>query len=165
MVTGRPDLQSAQLREQGYRQALADAKLPFDEQYVKYCPHGGMIYKEVEQAMNELMALRHKPDAIFASADKLTTNFMRYCKARELQIPGDMAVIGFSNLDLTDLLSPPLSVVRQPAFEMGQIACELLINMIESKRPVTEFENRILPLELIIRESSVKKPGKKVKAD
>ena len=147
----------------GYTQALADAKLPFDEQLVKHCPHGGMIYKEVEQAMNELLALKHKPDAIFASADKLTTNFMRYCKARHLLIPDDMAVIGFSNLDLTDLLSPPLSVVRQPAFEMGKIAAELLINMIESKRPVTEFENRILPTELIIRESSMKKSGKKQK--
>jgi DNA-binding LacI/PurR family transcriptional regulator len=122
-----------------------------------------MIYKEVEEAMNELMALKHKPDAIFAAADKLTTNFMRFCKAHQIQIPGDIGVIGFSNLDLTDLLSPPLSVVRQPAFEMGKIAAELLINMIESKRPVTEFETMILPSDLVIRESSLKKGGKQAK--
>ncbi|MBS1567644.1 MAG: substrate-binding domain-containing protein, partial [Bacteroidetes bacterium] len=150
-------------RMAGYRQALEDANLPFDETYVKYCPHGGMIYKEVEEAMDELMALGRKPDAIFAAADKLTTNFMRYCKARKLNIPGDMAVIGFSNLDLTELLSPPLSVVRQPAFEMGKIAAELLINMIESKRPLTVFENKILPPELVTRESSARKTAKKAK--
>jgi LacI family transcriptional regulator len=113
--------------------------------------------------MNELVALADKPDAVFASADKLTTNFIRYCKAHQFSIPGDIAVIGFSNLDLTDLLSPTLSVVRQPAFEMGKVAAELLINMIESKRPVKEFENRVLPTELVIRESSARKVTKKAK--
>jgi LacI family transcriptional regulator len=65
--------------------------------------------------------------------------------------------MGFSNLDLTDLLSPSLSVVRQPAFEMGQIATELLLQLIESKRPVRDFEKRVLPLQLLPRESSIKK--------
>ena len=55
-----------------------------------------------------------------------------------------------------ELFNPPLSVVRQPALEIGQVATELLISMIESKRPVTEFETRILKTELIIRESSAK---------
>jgi LacI family transcriptional regulator len=64
--------------------------------------------------------------------------------------------MGFSNLDLTDLLSPSLSVVKQPAFEMGQLATELLLQLIESKRPITEFEYKVLPLELMIRESSLK---------
>jgi LacI family transcriptional regulator len=79
---------------------------------------------------------------------------MRYLKKERIRIPDDMAVVGFSNLDLTDLLSPPLSVVRQPAYEMGRVAAELLIGVIESKKPVTEFENRVLPAELLVRESS-----------
>jgi DNA-binding LacI/PurR family transcriptional regulator len=141
----------------GYKQALADEKICFDDMYVKHCPHGGMIYDEVDKAMNELMKMKEKPDAIFASADKLTTNCMRYCRAKNISIPDDLAVVGFSNLDLTELLSPSLSVVRQPAFEIGQLAAELLIKTIESKRPITEFETRVLPAELFIRESSAKK--------
>jgi DNA-binding LacI/PurR family transcriptional regulator len=144
-------------RVAGYRQALADAGREFDESCIKHCLHGGMIYDEVDTALNELMGMKKKPDAIFASADKLTTNSMRYCRAKGISIPGDLAMIGFSNLDLTELLSPSLSVVRQPAFEMGELAAELLIKTIESKRAVTEFETRVLPAELFIRESSVKK--------
>jgi DNA-binding LacI/PurR family transcriptional regulator len=144
-------------RSAGYLQALADNNVPFDEAYIKHCLHGGMLYDEVESAMNELIQLKQKPDAVFASADKLTTNFMRYCKSKKIHVPDDIAVVGFSNLDLTDLLSPSLSVIRQPAFEMGLVAAELLIKTIESKRPVTEFENKVLLPDLIVRDSSPKK--------
>jgi DNA-binding LacI/PurR family transcriptional regulator len=141
----------------GYQKALRDQKIEFNPAYVEHCAHGGMIYEEVENAMNKLMKLKDKPDAIFASADKLTTNCLRYCKQKKINIPSDVALIGFSNLDLTDLLSPSLSVVRQPAFEMGQIAADRLLQIIESKRPVTEFETKVLPAELIQRESTVKR--------
>ena len=145
----------------GYKKALEDNKMKVDESLFQQCYHGGMIYEEVEQAMNNLMQLKHKPDAVFASADKLTTNFMRYCKSKKIHIPKDIAVIGFSNLDLTDLLSPSLSVVRQPAFEMGKVAADLLIKMIESKRPITDFSNIVLPAEIFERESSVHPKTKK----
>ncbi len=115
-----------------------------------------MLYDEVENALNQLLKLKTKPDAIVASADKLTTNCLRYFKKLNIKVPDDVALIGFSNLDLTDLLSPSLSVVRQPAFEMGQLSTELLIRQIESKRPVTDFERRILPPQLFIRESTDK---------
>ncbi|MEO6314688.1 MAG: LacI family DNA-binding transcriptional regulator [Chitinophagaceae bacterium] len=147
-------------RAAGYRQALEDAKMDLNEGYLQHCLHGGMIYDEVDYAMNELMNHKHKPDAVFASADKLTTNCMRYCRAKGIVIPDDLAIVGFSNLDLTELLSPSLSVVRQPAFEMGEVSAELLIKTIESKRPLTEFETRVLPAELFIRDSSAKKSKK-----
>ncbi len=139
----------------GYKKALEDNKIKVGENLIQQCYHGGMIYEEVEDAMNKLMKLKNKPDAVFASADKITTKFMRYCKTKKINIPNDIAVIGFSNLDLTELLSPSLSVVRQPAFEMGQVAANLLIKMIESKRPITDFETIVLPAEIFDRESSI----------
>ena len=72
------------------------------------------------------------------------------------KIPDDIAIIGFTNTTIGELFNPSLSVVRQPAFEIGQVATELLISMIESKRPVTEFENKVLQTEMVIRESSAK---------
>ncbi len=140
----------------GYRKALEDHGMPFQESAIQYCLHGGMLYNEVEHALDELLKQPNKPDAIIASADKLTTNCLRYFKKLSIKVPDDIALIGFSNLDLTDLLSPSLSVVRQPAFEIGEIATELLIAQIESKRPIQEFEKRTLPPELIIRESTSK---------
>ena len=141
-------------RINGFKKALADHNIPFNEDYLKYCAHGGLDYQEVDKAMNELMKLKVKPDAIFTSGDKLTTNFMRYCKAKKIAIPEKIAVIGFSNLETTELMSPSLSVVRQPAFEMGRVATDLLLNMIESKRAVTDFEHIVLPDEIIVRDSS-----------
>lgn len=143
-------------RQAGYRKALEDNALPFDPAYVQYCPHGGMRYDEVEEAMQLMIQQTRKPDAVFASSDKLTTNCLRYFRKEKINVPKDIAVIGFSNLDLTDLISPSLSVVRQPAFEMGRLAAEMLIRMIESKKQDPGFENRVLPTELLIRESSIR---------
>ncbi|MFT3935694.1 MAG: LacI family DNA-binding transcriptional regulator [Chitinophagaceae bacterium] len=139
----------------GYKKAMEDHGLPIDESWIKYCLHGGLVYQEIEDAMNELLKSKHKPDAIFTAGDKLTTTCMRYCQTHQIKIPKELAIIGFSNLDLPDLLSPPLSVVKQPAFEMGKIAAELLIKTIESKRAITEFEKITLLPELFIRKSSL----------
>ncbi len=142
----------------GYKAALADNGLSADDANIKYCQHGGMIVEEVEEAIDELLQLDLRPDAIFASADKLTTNCLRILKAKNLSVPGDMGLIGFSNTDLTELLSPPLSVIRQPAFEMGQLSMQLILQLIESKRPVTEFETKVLMTELLVRDSTKRLP-------
>jgi len=144
----------------GYKAALADHGIKQDDALIKYCRHGGMIVEEVEEAVSELLKLKERPDAIFASADKLTTNCLRILKAKGLSVPGDMGLVGFSNTDLTELLDPPLSVIKQPAFEMGEIAMGLLLQLIESKRPVTDFETKVMPTELLIRGSTRKKEVK-----
>lgn len=144
-------------RVAGYKDALIEKKMGVDENLIDYCLHSGLIYEEVEDIMNKLMKQKNKPDAILACSDKITTNIMRYCQDKKIKIPAKIGLLGFSNLDLTDLLTPSLSVVKQPAAEMGRIAAELLIKMIESKRPTTTFEEVILPTELFQRASSAKK--------
>lgn len=139
-------------RLDGYRAALEENGLGADENLVRYCHHGGMILSEVEDAVNEL--LQQKPDAFFASSDKLTTGCLRILKEKKKIVPDDVGLIGFSNSELTELLSPSLSIIKQPAFEMGALAMNLLLQLIESKRPVKDFETRVLATELIIRESS-----------
>lgn len=146
-----------QERLTGYKNALAEKSIPFDTQLVRHCTHGGMLEQEVTTALDALLSLPEKPDAILASADKLTTNCLRYLQKNGIKVPDDIALIGFSNSDLTELLHPPLSIVKQPAFEMGRAATEMLLQLIEAKRPVKEFEHTVLPAELLIRESSFKK--------
>jgi LacI family transcriptional regulator len=154
MVAGSEFLSITKERVAGYAQALSDHNITFDATQIEYCLHGGMLYEEVETAIARLLTNKNKPSAVIASADKLTTNCLRYFKKQGLQVPDNIAMIGFSNLDLTDLLSPSLSVIRQPAYEIGQVAIELLIKQIENKRPTTAFEKIILPPQMIIRESS-----------
>ena len=141
-------------RMAGYVEALKDHNVPIKESMIKYCNLGGMKYEEVEEAMKELMKKRYKPDAIFAGSDKLTIGCLRFLRERKIKVPDVVAVIGFSNTDLTELIDPPLSVVRQPAFEMGEAATELLLSLIKSKKPVTKFETRIHTTELLIKKST-----------
>ncbi len=102
------------------------------------------------------MTLKQKPDAMITTSDKLTTGCLKTLKRRGLKIPEDIAMVGFSNSDIAELVDPPLTVVRQPAEEMGRAATELLLQLVESKRAIKDFEKRVLTPELQIRESSVK---------
>jgi LacI family transcriptional regulator len=156
-------LSIAKERLAGYLSALKDHGMENDESLIKYCKHGGMIAQELEDALKELLKNKRKPDAIFASSDKLTTGCLRILKKKKISVPNDIGLIGFSNGDLTDLLDPPLSVVRQPAFEMGQLAIRMLLQLIESKYPVTHFETKVLSTELIIRSSSKLQPERALK--
>lgn len=150
-----PDILSiARERLAGYQAALQDHGMNFDPSLVRYCPNGGMLPQEVDSAVGELLAMSQRPDAILACADKLTTGALRVLNARGVKVPLEMGLIGFANSDMTELLNPPLSIIRQPAFEMGEIAMDLLLQLIESKKPVTEFEIRILATELLVRGST-----------
>ena len=144
----------------GYKAALADHDIEINDSLIKFCQHGGMIFSEVEDVMNDLFTAKQKPEAIFASADKLTTGCFRILKTKGLSVPGDVGLIGFSNTDLTELLDPPLSVIKQPAFEMGEAAISFLLQLIESKKPITEFETKVLSTELLIRGSTRQKNTK-----
>jgi LacI family transcriptional regulator len=153
-ITNSPYLSITKERLEGYKEALKRHGLPYNETMVKYCNHGGMIVYEIEQAVNSLYKQKIKPDAIFTASDRITTVCLDVLKRQQKR---EVGLIGFTNTNLGDLFLSPLSVIRQPAFEIGQNATELLIQIIESKRPVTQFETRVLETELIIRESSLKK--------
>ncbi len=155
-ITSAPYLSISEERLQGYKEALQKNNIEFDEKLVHYCYHGGMIYDEVEDALKNIFKLKIKPDALFTGGDRITTTCIQALQKLGKKIPEDIAVIGFTNTTIGEVFNPPLSVVRQPAFEIGQVATELLISMIESKRPVTEFETRALQTELIVRESTAK---------
>ncbi|MES2891805.1 MAG: LacI family DNA-binding transcriptional regulator [Bacteroidota bacterium] len=153
-LASAPFLSITKERVDGYKKALLDNGLPFDEKLVKHCSHGGMIEKEIDNAMTSLLKLKQKPDAIVAATDRITTCCLTTIKNLGLSIPNDIAVVGFTNSNIPELFSPTLTTVRLPAFQMGQVAIELLIDLIESKRPVTDFETKVLQSEFVIRESS-----------
>jgi LacI family transcriptional regulator len=154
-VTSSPFLSITKERLEGYLAALEKNNIPYNESLVRHCNHGGMIVDEVEIAMNELFSGKSNPDALFTAGDRLTTVCLGIIKLAKGKIP-EIPITGFTNTNLADLFSPSLTTVRQPAFEIGQVATELLVQIIESKRPITEFETRVLQTELIIRESSMR---------
>jgi len=141
-------------RLKGYEQALKENGMHLKEHYVKYCAYGGRDVEEVQQALNELLELPDRPDAIFAATDRITTTALAQLHKMQVNIPGDMALLGFTNTQLAEVLNPSLTQVLQPGFEMGKKATEMLIQLIESRRPVEEFETVVLPALLFPRDST-----------
>ena len=154
-ITSAPYLSISRERLHGYKDALEKHNLPFDEALVRHCKNGGMVMEEIEEAINSLLSAKKKPDAIFTASDRITT--LCFAELKKLKLKKELGFIGFCNTKVGDLFSPTMSVVKQPAFEIGQVAIEMLIQMIESKRPITEFKTKILDTELIIRESSMQR--------
>ena len=131
----------------GYEAALKANGIEVNPAYIKHCLHGGMLYEETEAAIKELMDLPEKPDAIFVAGDRLSTGCLSVLKNLKVSIP----VAGFSNSDVLDLFNPSLTSVRQPAFEIGQLATQMLLQLIEAKYPIEEFEKKVLETELCVR--------------
>jgi len=156
-ITSAANLSITQERLAGYKMALKECNFSDVEKYIKYCNHGGMLPEEVNKALNELLALNEKPDAIIAASDRITIECFASLKEKGILIPQEIALTGFSNFSAPQLFNPALTTIKQPAFEIGKVATELLLQLIESKRPGKDFERRVLPTELNIRESTLKK--------
>ena len=160
-ITSSNHLSITQERLEGYIKALEDNNIPIDEAYIKYCIHGGMIREENEHALNELLSLKNPPDAIFTASDRISITTLTLLRRMNIQIPEQIALVGFTNSVSSEIFNPSLTSIVQPAFEMGKVATEMLIQIIESRRPVTDFEKRVLNTKMMIRESSVR-PVKKI---
>ncbi len=139
----------------GFRKALIENNIPVREEYIKYCHHGGMLSEEVDVVINQLLLLKPSPDAIFTASDRITARTLTYLNKIGIKIPENIALIGFTNSVLAEILNPSLTSITQPAFEMGQLATLKLIELIESKFPVEEFETLTLNTELQVRASTL----------
>jgi LacI family transcriptional regulator, galactose operon repressor len=157
-ITSSASLSITMERLAGYKRALEDGGMHPDERYIKFCQHGGMIREETHQALAELLQLPQRPDAIFTASDRLSTTTLSMLRVMQIAIPEQIALVGFTNSISADIFNPSLTAVVQPALEMGQLVTEMLIQLIESKRPVTLFEKVVLETELKIRDSSIRKP-------
>jgi DNA-binding LacI/PurR family transcriptional regulator len=102
-----------------------------------------------------------KPDAVFAAADLMAVGAMRATREASLSIPDDIAFIGFDDLPLAAYSNPPLTTVRQPIYQFGFNAVEILIDLIENN--ILPARRVILDTELIIRGSCGTNRRKEVK--
>ncbi|GGH03985.1 LacI family DNA-binding transcriptional regulator [Mucilaginibacter phyllosphaerae] len=156
-ITGPLNISIAKERFEGYAKALKQAGVPVDKSLIKYCAHGGRDVAEIENALNELLALQDKPDAIFTTSDRITTLTLSLLHQLKLNIPRQIALVGYTNTTLAGVLNPSLSAVSQPGFEMGQKATQKLLELILAKMPVDKFETLVLPTQLTTRDSTAPK--------
>lgn len=149
MLAGRADLESAKLREQGYREALAGAGLPFDDSLVRV---GGYDADLSALAAHELLTLPHRPTAVFAANDVTAIATIGVARDLGLRVPADLSVVGFDNIPESALCSPQLTTVNQPIRTMGERAVEMLIRLIRGE-PV-DRTHLTLVTELVVRNST-----------
>lgn len=157
-ITSSVNISITAERLKGYKAALAENGIAVNDDYIKYCPHGGKDLTEIETVLNELLNMPDRPDAIFTASDRITTTTIGLLHKLKVKIPEDIALLGFTNTQLANVLNPSLTQIYQPGFEIGKKATEMLIQLIETRRPVTEFETVIFPAQLFIRDST--KPRK-----
>ncbi|WP_183574675.1 LacI family DNA-binding transcriptional regulator [Mucilaginibacter sp. X5P1] len=153
-ITSSPNISITIERLEGYKKALKDSGILYKEDYVKYCMHGGKYPDEIHKALTEVLSKADRPNAIFTASDRITTSTFTLLREFNVQIPDEIAILGFTNTQLASVLDPPLSTIYQPGFEIGKNAVELLIKLIESKRPVKEYVTTVLPTTLFARASS-----------
>ncbi|MEM1137075.1 MAG: LacI family DNA-binding transcriptional regulator [Bacteroidota bacterium] len=152
---GPEHLSLSKKRLAGYRDTLLKNGLQYNPSWVMHCD---VSRNDAMRITAELLELTEKPDAIFAMSDRFATSAMSVIKQKGLRIPEDIALIGFNNEPMTDIVSPSLSTIAQPEFEIGKKAAELLLQEINLKEgePVN-YETVVMETELIIRESSMRK--------
>ncbi|MES2874350.1 MAG: LacI family DNA-binding transcriptional regulator [Bacteroidota bacterium] len=153
-LANAPQLSITKERLSGYKAALEKYNIKFNPDYVKHCHHGGRLQHEVEDVVKAFLQMKNKPDAVFVASDRLSVCFLTAIKNFNID-PKEIGIAGFSNSDVIELMQPSFSYVRQSAFEMGQVATRMLIQLIESKHPVTEFEKRVLDTETFLNNPTV----------
>jgi LacI family transcriptional regulator, galactose operon repressor len=124
-VNGEASMEASRHRLRGYRQALATADLPFDPDLAR---EGNWQPLSGYEATLALMALPSPPTAIFCANDLMAVGCYEALRELALQIPADVAVMGYDDREIAQHLHPPLSSVLLPHFEMGTIAAEILID-------------------------------------
>jgi LacI family transcriptional regulator len=148
LIGGPADSSTGRERLRGYKDAHALAGLPVKSELVRF---GDFKQESGQTLAHELLSLADPPTALFTCNGLMTAGALEAISARGLRIPKQIAIVGFDELPLSSVFNPPLTVVRQPAYEVGKYAAELLLKRIEdSKRPATSL--KLMP-ELIVRKS------------
>lgn len=132
----------------GYRDALQEAGIAFDEKLIRrgdFHPESGRV------AATQLLMQPAPPTAIFAFNDLMAIGVLRAASELGRRVPHDLAVVGFDDIELARFTAPALTTIAQPKMEMGKKAVELLVERMHNHDLPTRTE--LLPTKLIIRES------------
>jgi len=148
-ITGPQNIKIFVKRLEGYRRALEKYNVDFNPDLVE---EGDLSIESGRSATKKLLKKKITFTAIFASTDLMAIGCIRELQENGIKIPSDVSVIGIDNIPLASLVTPSLTTIAQPAYEMGVEAMNLLIKNIE-KRGVLKSKI-ILPTELVVRKST-----------
>ena len=152
-LAGPSNVTVSNLRQSGYQKAIKDSGLSLDESLVV---HGNYNLQQAIQLTNDLFELENPPDGLVVVSDRLALGAIAALRKKNIRIPEDVAIVSFNDEPICSIVTPTLSSVAQPTFEMGKMAITLLINQIENPESVEKPQVKIFKTELKIRESSLR---------
>lgn len=136
-------------RNQGYQKALTEAGIVINTNWIFVNQHS---IDDGKYVMKQILTMNDRPTAIFTGSDEIAGGVMIEAKKHGLKIPDDIAIMGFDDQPIAELLDPPLTTIRQPIDQMGKEAVEGLIAMMNNAD--IELKNIELPIQLVIRKST-----------
>lgn len=136
-------------RNLGYEKALTQAGIEINPSWLFIKRH---TIEDGRKVLQEIYQMQERPDAIFTGSDEVAAGIIMEARKAGLRIPEELAVIGFDDQPLAEMLMPELTTIKQPVSEIGCTAMELIINRLEGK----EAEDKIytLPFQLVVRKST-----------
>ena len=138
----------------GYKKALLDNAIEFDPSLVYICDANDDFNDGYNQA-KKMLVEQTDVDAVFAVTDVVAVGVLKCFNDSGIKIPKEIAVFGFSDWFMASVVTPTLSSVRQPSFEMGRKATELLIEEIHrNEKEIYTTKDIILPTSLVLRQST-----------
>jgi LacI family transcriptional regulator len=149
VIVGAQDARASADRLSGYHAALLAAGLPILPTLLR---EGGWTVEGGYRAALELLALAHRPTAIFALNDAMALGAIRAAREQNLTVPHDLSIVGFDDLELAAISVPPLTTVRQPLQGLGRMGVDMLFRLLRGQQlDATRIE---LSATLVVREST-----------
>jgi len=140
----------------GYRKALEDHNLDYTDELLIINYLNEHIGHDVD-ASRQLLTMNPRPDGVFITNDAFAAYCMRELRLAGVNVPQDIAIAGFNNDPVCELVDPNLTTINYPSYEMGEVAARTLINHLKGESNMLLTDAIVLKSEMIVRESSVKK--------
>ena len=147
-ISGRLNLVSATRRLMGYKNGLAAAGIPLDDQLIQI---GDYLTDTAVDLTHNLLSLDNPPTAIFASNDMSAIGVFQAAQEAGLRIPEDLSIVGFDNLRDSAYLNPPLTTLDQFIPKMGSIAVEMIVKLVMGETLIPKIHK--ISTELVVRGS------------
>ena len=145
-------LEIGRLRKEGYIRALKQFQIPVRDEFIIKCD----TMEEAQKMTEETMKLTPRPDAFFCVNDMTAAGVMKMLKRLNYKIPDDVAIVGFTNGEISNLPTPAITSVEQHGFDIGREAARLLIDRLIHSGKEIPPRKKIIKTTLVVKGSTVK---------
>jgi LacI family transcriptional regulator len=142
-----PEKWSTKQRSDGYRAAMEAAGLKTETRIISES------MSELYEVIRSLSTRKLPPTALFCSNNLITRETLHVISKLDLRIPQDLALVGFDDFEMADMMTPAITAIRQPVDVMGRVAAELLFSRLTNSKEREKPKRIMLPVELIVRDS------------